>query len=105
MDITIDDERIIELARKYGVNQAILDGFQVGDDGGAERKRALDEIEIFLLNAVRYLEVEADDIKDALEIINQFGVISKYGFFADEYLKMLAAVGDGQTGDELDNLA
>lgn len=101
MDITIDDERIVDLAKKYGVNQGILDGFQVGDDGGVERKRALDEIEIFLLNAVRYLEVEADDIRDVLQIINQFSVFSKYGIFADEYLKMLEAVGDGEVGDEL----
>jgi len=102
MDITIDDERIIALAKRYGVNQGILDGFQVGDDGGVERKRALDEIEIFLLNAVRYLEVEADDIRDVLHIINQFSVISKYCFFADEYLKMLAQVRTNEGREEYD---
>lgn len=98
MDITIDDERIAELAIKYGLGQDILCRLKSAE----ERKIALDETEIFLLNAVRWFLVESEDIKDVLEIINRFGYISLCGIFADEYLLELQRRSAEIDGDSLD---
>ncbi len=99
MDITLSNVRVAELAEKYGVRQSVTSKLFSGED---ERKTALDEIEMFFLNIVRWYLVEAEDIKDALEIINQFGAYSLCGIFADEYLLEYRRINPEIDGDSLD---